>query len=159
VPLKEDIAPRDGVRRRADWMFVPSEVDGYSHFYLIYQTVRVELKSVKWSTLTLWTGLINVVTKQHLPRQWELLYSQSHERVNYGHESCGTRRQEWLCWRGTRLMIEWLTDLPRIMTVSILFETRGSTSITEEIQTTGLCSPIVSPQYHCDFTVQREVDD
>jgi hypothetical protein len=38
--------------------------------------------------------------------------TQSHETVKYGHESCGTRNQEWLCWRRPRAIYptdwEWL---------------------------------------------------
>jgi hypothetical protein len=50
APLKEDIAPRDGLRRRAERSFVPSVME--IRTFLTYETDQIELKSVKWSAWT-----------------------------------------------------------------------------------------------------------
>jgi hypothetical protein len=63
---------------------------------------RVHHGSTSWVTWTQSTIIFyffkiyfNIILHGH----W-FYYSQSHETVNYGHESRGTRNEVWLCWGG-----------------------------------------------------------
>jgi hypothetical protein len=55
-------------------------------------------------------------------RQWLLQDSQTLKTLKYDHESCGTRNQEWLCWRGPAVIYP--TDRPTVPVVFLILVTQ-----------------------------------
>jgi hypothetical protein len=51
------------------------------------------------SQLTHSHSMLHIMLRSGYFSRW-LQDPQSRETVKYGHESRGTRNQEWLCWRG-----------------------------------------------------------